>query len=95
MRTYSAPQQLAGARQAALERVAVTPHRALGHCGEPPRPVRIDDKVWIGLDCCLLPGVLIGEGAVVAAKSVVAEDVPPCCLVAGNPAQVIRRLASP
>jgi acetyltransferase-like isoleucine patch superfamily enzyme len=82
-----------GARRAALERVAATPHRTLEHCGAPPRPVRIDDKVWIGFDCCVLPGVHIGEGSVVAAKSVVAEDVPPYCLVAGNPAQVIRRLA--
>jgi acetyltransferase-like isoleucine patch superfamily enzyme len=81
------------ARQAALERVAATPGRIIEHCGAPPRPVRIDDKVWIGFDCCVLPGVHIGEGAVVAAKSVVTEDVPPHCLVAGNPAQVIRRLA--
>jgi galactoside O-acetyltransferase len=40
----------------------------------------------------VLKGVTIGEGAVVAACSVVTKDVPPYCLVAGNPARVIREL---
>ncbi|MGC2341552.1 MAG: acyltransferase [Methyloceanibacter sp.] len=57
-------------------------------------PIHIGPNVWIGFDSCVLPGVTIGEGAVVGAKSVVAEDVPPFTIVAGNPARVIRRLAS-
>ena len=56
------------------------------------RPVRIGRNVWIGFDACVLPGVTIGEGAVVGARSVVVEDVPPYTVVAGNPARVIRRL---
>jgi acetyltransferase-like isoleucine patch superfamily enzyme len=53
-----------------------------------PRPIRIDRNVWIGFDSVVLPGVTIGEGAVVGARSVVVEDVPPCTVVAGNPARV-------
>lgn len=56
------------------------------------RPITICDKVWIGFDCTILNGVTIGEGAVVGAKSVVREDVEPYCVVAGNPAKLIKRL---
>ena len=58
----------------------------------PARPVRIDRNVWIGFDSCILPGVPVGEGAVVGARSVVAQDVAPYTVVAGNPARVIRTL---
>ena len=56
-------------------------------------PVKICDKVWIGLNVILLKGVTVGEGAVVAAGSVVTKDVPPWTVVAGNPAKVIREIA--
>jgi acetyltransferase-like isoleucine patch superfamily enzyme len=55
-----------------------------------PRPVRIGSNAWIGFEACLLPGVAVGEGAIVGARSVVAEDVPAYTVVAGNPARVIR-----
>jgi len=58
----------------------------------PARPIHIGRNVWIGFDSCVLPGVTIGEGSVVGARSVVAEDVPPYTVVAGNPARVIRQL---
>jgi serine acetyltransferase len=51
-------------------------------------PVQIGNQVWIGCRCIILKGVNIGEGAVVAAGSVVTKDVPPRVLVVGNPAQV-------
>ncbi len=54
------------------------------------KPVTISDNVWIGVRCIVLKGVTIGEGAVVAAGSVVTRDVPARCLVAGNPAKVIK-----
>ena len=53
-------------------------------------PVEIGDRVWIGCRAIVLKGVRIGEGAVVAAGSIVTRDVPPNALVAGNPARVIR-----
>jgi acetyltransferase-like isoleucine patch superfamily enzyme len=58
----------------------------------PARPVRIGCNVWIGFDACVLPGVTVGDGAVIGARSVVAADVPPYAVVAGNPARVIRML---
>ena len=56
------------------------------------RPVTICDDVWIGNGCKIMPGVTIGEGAVVGAASIVTKDVPPHTLVAGSPAKVIRDL---
>ncbi len=56
------------------------------------QPIRIGRNVWIGFDCCVLPGVTIGEGSIVGARSVVTEDVPPYTIVAGNPARIIRRI---
>lgn len=55
-------------------------------------PVVIGNKVWIGFNVIVLKGVTIGEGAVVAAGSVVTRDVPAYTLVAGNPARVVRAL---
>ena len=58
-----------------------------------PQPIRIGRNVWIGFDCCVLPGVSIGEDSVVGARSVVTSDVPPRTIVAGNPARIIRTLS--
>lgn len=52
--------------------------------------VQIGNCVWIGGNCTILPGVCIGDGAVVAAGSVVTKDVPAGAVVAGNPAHVIK-----
>ena len=60
---------------------------------EAARPITLHDNVWIGFDVCVLPGVTIGEGAVVGARSVVTADVPAYTVVAGNPARPIRVLA--
>jgi hypothetical protein len=54
------------------------------------KPVKISDRVWIGLNAIILKGVTIGEGAIVGAGSVVTKDVPPYTIVAGNPARIIR-----
>ncbi len=51
----------------------------------------VEDDVWIGMEAMILPGVRIGAGAIVAARAVVASDVPPYAIVAGNPARVVRR----
>jgi acetyltransferase-like isoleucine patch superfamily enzyme len=50
----------------------------------------IKDKAWIGFNCIILKGVTIGVGAVVAAGSVVTQDVPDFAVVAGNPAKIIK-----
>ncbi len=55
-------------------------------------PVVIGDKAWVGFNSIILKGVCIGEGVVVAAGSVVTKDVPPYCIVAGNPAKIVREL---
>lgn len=55
-----------------------------------PRPVRVASDVWIGAGAIILPGVSVGEGAVVGAGSVVTRDVPARTVVAGNPARPIR-----
>jgi acetyltransferase-like isoleucine patch superfamily enzyme len=55
-------------------------------------PIRIGANVWIGFDCCVLPGVTIGDGAIVGARSVVTQDVEPYTVVAGNPARVVREI---
>jgi len=53
-------------------------------------PVTIEDGVWIGAYATILPGVTVGEGAIVAARAVVTKDVPPFVIVAGNPARVVK-----
>lgn len=68
--------------------------------GEPtPReqiqPVTIGDDVWIGAGAAILKGVSIGPRSIVAARSVVTKDVPGDSIVAGNPAQVVKRLPHP
>jgi virginiamycin A acetyltransferase len=50
----------------------------------------VGHDVWIGYGALIMPGVRIGEGAIVAARSVVAEDVPPYAIVGGNPAKIIK-----
>lgn len=55
------------------------------------QPVRIGRNVWLGEQVCVLPGVTIGDGAIVGANSVVTRDVLPHTIVAGNPARPIRR----
>jgi acetyltransferase-like isoleucine patch superfamily enzyme len=70
-----------------------------GHPIDPPRwgrnvskPISIGNEVWIGAHAVVLPGVTIGDGAVVAAGAVVSRDVPSYAVVAGVPARVIRTI---
>lgn len=53
-------------------------------------PTRIGDGAWIGMRAIIMPGITIGEGAIIAAGSVVTRDVPPYAVVGGNPAKVIK-----
>lgn len=53
-------------------------------------PVIINDFVWCGANVTILPGVTVGEGAVIGGGSVVTQDVPRCAVVGGNPACVLK-----
>jgi virginiamycin A acetyltransferase len=50
----------------------------------------VGNDVWIGYEAVIMPGVRIGDGAIVAAEAVVTRDVPPYGVVAGNPARLVR-----
>lgn len=58
-------------------------------------PVTIGNSVWIGGGATILPGVCVGDGAVIAAGAVVTRDVPAGALVGGNPARIIRMISRP
>ena len=78
--------------------VSIGPEATILTLGHDPRSatfedrggdVLIGDRVWIGYRAIVLPGVTIGEGAVVGAGAVVTRDVEPYTIVAGNPAKKI------
>lgn len=52
--------------------------------------INVKDDVWIGMDAIIMSGITIGQGAIIAAGSVVVKDVPPYSIVGGNPAKVIK-----
>lgn len=56
------------------------------------KPIIIEDDVWIGGSVTILPGITIGHGAVIAAGAVVTKDVPPCIVVGGVPAKIIKQI---
>ena len=55
------------------------------------RPVRIGNDVWLGARSVILPGITIGDGAIVGSNAVVTKDVEPMAIVAGVPAKIIGR----
>lgn len=57
-----------------------------------PAPIRIGKDVWIGSNAVVLPGVSIGDGAIVGAGAVVTKDVPVNTVVGGVPARVLKQL---
>ena len=63
--------------------------------GHTAKPVVIEQDVWIGANVIVLPGVTIGEGAVIAAGAVVTKDVPPFAIFGGVPAKQIRSRIHP
>lgn len=65
-------------------------HYRFLHLPDKAESVRVDDLAWIGAGSTLLPGVHIGEGAVIAAGAVVSKDIPPYTIAAGIPAVVIK-----
>lgn len=64
-------------------------YRSQWHISE-SSPVLIQKNVWIGANATILKGVTIGENSIVGIGSVVTKDVPPNCIVAGNPAKIVK-----
>ncbi len=55
-------------------------------------PVRLGNQVWVGANVTILPGVSIGDGAIIAAGAVVSRDVAPATIVGGIPAKLIKHI---
>lgn len=72
-----------------LEEVNIHPSKRKLHI---KGPVIIGNNVWIGERVCILSGVTIGDGAIIAANSVVTHDVPPLTVVGGVPAKIIKTI---
>lgn len=68
----------------------LSPAVPIRHQPHSSEPIRIGRDVWIARGACILKGVTIGDGAVIAANSVVTKDVPTMAIVAGVPAKVIK-----
>ncbi len=56
------------------------------------QPVSIGDNCWLGQNVVILKGVTVGHDSIVGANSVVTHNIPPCSVVAGNPAKVLKKL---
>lgn len=76
----------------ALNHNYVDPGVPIAKQGVTTAPIVIDDDVWIGGNAVITAGVHIGSHSVVAAGAVVTKDVPECCVVAGVPARIIKRI---
>lgn len=79
------------ARRAALEQVPRSEGRRLLAEVE-TAPVHIGSNAYIGFEVMVMPGVTIGDGAIVGSRSVVWDDVEPHTVVVGNPARLVRRI---
>lgn len=66
-------------------------HKILREGYEKSKEIVINDNVWVGINATILKGVHIGKGSIIAAGSVVTEDIPEGCLAAGIPAKVIKK----
>ena len=51
----------------------------------------IGNDVWIGMEAVIMPGVTVGDGAIVSSRAVVVKDVPPYTIIGGNPAQPVKK----
>lgn len=88
-----------------LSGISTYPFQIFGHGWEKvmPQPgdlpykgdTIVGNDVWIGYDTLVMPGITIGNGAIVASRSVVTSDVPPYTIVGGNPAKPLKRRFSP
>ncbi|MBR1729685.1 MAG: sugar O-acetyltransferase [Selenomonadaceae bacterium] len=59
---------------------------------EMAKPITLENNIWIGADVSIMPGVKIGEGSVIGAKSLVTKDIPAGVIAFGNPCKVVKRV---
>ena len=78
-------------RREVMRTIADDPARSLPAFAD-PRPIVVEDNVWVGFDAVVLPGVRLGRGSVVGCKTIVRENVPPYAVVVGSPARIVRYL---
>ena len=71
----------------------VTSAQARKDTFEKAKGIVLEDNVWLGGNVVILPGVRIGEGAVIGAGAVVTRDIAPFSIAVGNPARVIRKIS--
>ncbi len=82
-----------------LDGLSTFPFRIFGHGWESALPEQwaergdtvIGNDVWLGYQAFIMPGVHIGDGAIIGTRALVSRDVPPYTIAAGNPARVVRR----
>lgn len=65
-------------------------HEILNDNHQPTKPIKIGNRVWIGTNVTVLKGVTIGDGAIIAAGSLVNKDIPANCLAGGVPAKILK-----
>ena len=75
--------------EATMEDVKLPPNRRKLYS---KGPVIIEKNAWLGRNVCVMPGVVIGEGAIVGANSVVTHSIPAYCVAGGVPAKVIKEI---
>ncbi|MEP6509107.1 MAG: acyltransferase [Gemmatimonadales bacterium] len=76
-------------RRAALLATAESNTRHFPAAGK-PLPVVLEDNVWVGFDAVILPGVRVGRGAIIGARTIVSRSIEPYAVVAGNPQRTLR-----
>jgi acetyltransferase-like isoleucine patch superfamily enzyme len=89
--TWLGPDQSIETRREILEAAARHPGRYLGPTSV-PKPITLEDNVWVGFDSVIMPGVMLGRGSIVGSKAIVTESVPAYAVVVGSPARVVRKL---
>ena len=89
--TWLSPDSTTASRRLILRAAADDSLRRLP-CVSEPRPITVQDNVWVGFNAVILPGVTLGQGCIVGCNTVVSKDVPPYAVVVGNPARVVRFL---
>ena len=71
----------------AIEDLILPPSKRVLHS---KGPVIIEENVWIGDGVAILPNVTIGKNSIIGANSVITKDVPPNCVIVGNPARIVK-----